>query len=211
MATNAKLTSKEISVIVRDYHAQLPEWHIVGGDTLLRFGRSIAQSLWFDRLRTGSYRPTARIHVLVAPDERGGTVVLPQFLGVKNKEVTKQAHARQLPSVIAALHSELSPSIDKSLDENTVVELAASRSHGRPAGAYAVACLYAALGTTSEARRWIREYHAAIKAVGIPEQPIDVSRSSFLKQLEMWIEKSIVDTELSSVIEREKIKLLAGG
>lgn len=169
----------------------------------------VAQSIWFDRLRTGAYRPTARIQVLTAPDEPGGTVVLPQFLGVKNREIDARAHLRQLPAVLAALRSEVLPPIDRPLDANVVAELAAARSSGRPAGAYAVACLFAALGRTADARRWIGEYHSAVEALGLPEQPIDVSRSAFLRQLETWMEASTSDAELLNILEQEKVKLLS--
>lgn len=209
MAAKARLTSKEIGSIVRDYQAHLSGWEIVGGDTLLRTTGPIAQSIWFDRLRTGVYRPTARIHVLAAPDEMGGTVVLPQFLGVKHKEISAQAHMKQLPAVVEALCNEVVPTIDKPLDANVVAELAATRSHGRPAGAYAVACLFAALGRVAEARRWMAEYHSALSSVGLPEQPIDISRSSFLSQLEVWIAASVAEAELATVVQEQKAKLLS--
>lgn len=209
MVTTTRLTSKEIGSIVLDYQLHLPDWEIVGGDTLLRTAGPVAQSIWFDRLRTGTYRPTARVHVLAAPDEMGGTVVLPQFLGIKNKEVSARSHMKQLPAVIAALRSEIAPSIEKPLDANVVVELAVMRSHGRPAGAYAIACLFAAIGRVAEARRWIAEYHSALSGVGLPEQPIDAFRASFLSQLESWIAASVAEAELVTVVQEQKAKLLS--
>jgi hypothetical protein len=209
MATTARLTSKEIDLIVLDYQPHLPEWKVIGGDTLMRVGGLVAQSIWFDRLRTGAYRPTARIHVLAAPDEMGGTVVLPQFLGVKHKEISAQSHLKQLPAVVEALRSEVVPTIFKPLDANVVVDLAAARSHGRPAGAYAVACLCAALGRSTEARRWIAEYHSALSGLDLPEQPIDASRSSFLCQLEAWVAASVAEIELANVAQQQKAILLS--
>ena len=114
-----------------------------------------------------------------------------------------------LPAVLAALRSEVLPPIDRPLDANVVAELAAARSSGRPAGAYAVACLFAALGRTADARRWIGEYHSAVEALGLPEQPIDVSRSAFLRQLVAWMEASTSDAELLNILEQEKVKLLS--
>ncbi len=194
---------------MRDYQSHLSGWQVVGGDTLLRTSGPVAQSIWFDRLRTGAYRPTARIHVLAAPDEHGGTVVLPQFLGVKHREIDAQAHLRRLPSVLEALRAEVSPPIDRPLNASAVAELAATQSLGRPAGAYAVACLFAALGRTADVRRWMEEYRSALKAVGLPEQPIDVFRSSFLSQLETWIGVSTSEAELVNVVDEEKSKLLS--
>lgn len=209
MAIKTRLTAKEIGAITIDYQTHLPGWEIVGGDTLLRIAGPIGQSIWFDRLRTGAYRPTARIHILAAPDQMGGTVVLPQFLGVKNKEISAQAHVRQLPAVLKALHSEVLPTINKPLNASVVAELVATRSHGRPAGAYASACLFAALGRFSDARLWIAEYHSAVTNVGLLVQPVDAVRSSFLKKLEGWIDASTVEAELATVIQQEKAKLLS--
>src|SRR5262245_30837832 len=105
---SAKLTAKEIEQIVADYQKAFPDWEHVGGDTLIRTSHLIGQAIWFDRLRTGAYRPTVRIHVFAAPspDETGGTVVLPQFLGIKNKEITARGHPAQFSAVVAALKSE---------------------------------------------------------------------------------------------------------
>lgn len=210
MKAKLRLTAKEIGSIVRDYQAHLAGWQSVGSDTLLRVSGPVAQAIWFDRLRTGAYRPTARIHVLSAPDSSGGAVVLPQLLNVRIRQIASQEHQRKLPNVIAALRAEVLPPIDEPLDASAVVELAASQSKGRPASAYAVACLCAALGRSEDARRWIGEYYAAIRGLGLPEQPIDASRSTFLSQLEAWLDKSASTTQLAGVIEREKARLLSG-
>lgn len=206
----SRITEKEIGAIVQEYQEHLAGWRVVGNDTLVRVSGPVAQAIWFDRLRTGAYRPTARIHILSAPSGLGGSVVLPQFLGVKVRQVASQEHRRQLPNVIAALFAEVLPPINEPLDASAVVELAASQSKGRPAGAYAVACLFAALGQNADARRWIGEYHAAIRGLGLPEQPIDASRSTFLSQLEVWLDKSTSTKELAGVVDREKARLLSG-
>jgi hypothetical protein len=146
---------------------------------------------------------------LVAPDELGGTAVLPQFLAIKNKEIDAQAHKGKLSDVIAALREEVSPPIGEPLNAETVAELAARRALGRPAAAYAVACLFAALGRSSDARHWIGEYHSAVEALKLPEQPIDVFRSSFLSKVGEWIAKQSCIDELLKVAEQEKAKLLA--
>ncbi len=202
-----KLTTKQIQQIAADYQKAFPEWKLIGGDTLIRRHGPVAQAIWFDRLRTGNYRPTARIHILAAPDEGGGTVVLPQFLGIKNKEISATSHALRLQAVIAALKSEIVPSTIKALQEDDVADLLSSRSSGRPAGAFALACLFAAMGRTDKAREWIAAYHAAFEALRLPSQPSDESRASFLGTLEQWISKASYDSELSRVIEREGAKL----
>jgi len=201
-----KLTTKEIKQIVADYQSVFPEWKTVDGDTLIRTNHFIGQAIWFDRLRTGAYRPSARVHVFAAPDESGGTVVLPQFLGVKNREITARAHSKQFPAVVIAIKSEIVPPVAKALDAAAVAELLSARSAGRPVGAYALACLYAAIGRTDEAKRWIAEYHSAFNALQLPEQPSDRERSTFLAKICSWIEHSSCELELAAVAQREKVK-----
>jgi hypothetical protein len=208
MPARTKLTTKEIAEIVADYRTAFPEWQTARGDTLVRVNGAVGQAIWFDRLRTGAYRPTCRIHVLAAPDEGGGTVVLPQFLGIKNKEILAAIHARVLPAVILALKSEIAPSISKPLDPAHVAELLGARAGGRPANAYALACLYAALDRGVEATRWITEYYKAVRALELPEQPIDRSRAAFLDEVASWIAKSDSGVHMSNVLEQEKSKLL---
>ncbi len=208
MATKAKLTLKVIGTITRDYYVHLPAWQMVGNDMLARVSGPIAQVIWFDRLRTGAYRPTCRIHILAAPDELGGgTVVMSQLLGVKNRDIDIEQHTRLLPAVLKALQNEVSPPIHKPLDGHVVAGLLSQHSGGRPAGAYATACLYAALGRISDARYWMAEYYKALKNIALPEQPIDIGRSAFLKQLEGWMQLSNLEYELEKIVSSERLKL----
>jgi len=208
MPARTKLTTKEVTEIVADYGGAFPEWQIVGGDLLVRVKGPVGQAIWFDRLRTGAYRPTCRIHVLAAPDDAGGTVVLPQFLGIKTKEIIGDAHTKMLPAVILGLKSEVVPSILKPLDPTNVAELLCSRAAGHPAGAFALACLWAALGRNIEATRWIAEYHNAVQVLGLPEQPIDRSRAAFLHEVANWVAKSESAARMNNIVEQEKSKLL---
>jgi hypothetical protein len=208
MVTRTKLTSKEIEQIVDDYHAALRDWQKVGGDTLVRTEELIGQSIWFDRLRTGAYRPTMRVHVFVAPDEGGGTVVLPQFLGIKTKEVSVKAHLRQFPAVMDALKNEVVPSIEKALNAEKVTTLLRSRAAGRPVGAYALACLFGAMERAEDARQWMIEYQKAFESLGLPEQPSDNARFKFLARLERWLNNGTSRCELAKIAKSEKMKFL---
>jgi len=153
-----KITPSELAPIIADYRAAFPDWELVRSDMLVRFSGRLAQVIWFDCLRTGGYRPTCGVYVLAAPSNEGGTAVLPQFLNIKIREIRLHAHAQLLSAVVTALNSEILPPIGRPLDERAVAELLRDRSAGRPANAYALACLFGALGRTEDAARWIGEY-----------------------------------------------------
>lgn len=209
MAIKKSISTLEVSQIVNEYHAYFPDWQVVQGDTLLRTRGPIGQSIWFDRLRTGSYRPTARIHILAAPDEHDEVIVLPQFLGLKNREIRYEDHRNRLSDVLDALRAEIKPSLSASLDAAVVADLLSERSIGRPVHCYALACLYAALDRSLDAKRWITEYHAAVRNINLPETPIDIYRSNFLTRLLDWIDKSIHHAKLNSIIDCQTARLIA--
>lgn len=209
MAIRPAITAKEMAAFVSDYQAAFPQWEAVGGDTLVRVGGVVAQVIWFDRLRTGSYRPTCRVHVLAAPGEKGGTVVLSQFLGVKYRSITPRAHPGILESVVREIKSEIIPAISKPLDAVNVAELLSDRAYVRPVDAYALAFLYAALGRNDDAKRWIAEYHKAFRELEMPEQPSDKDRVELLDHLGKWIDCADSEDQLAAIVTQESAKLLA--
>lgn len=120
MAIRNKITLKEMAIIIGDYQAAFPEWQAVRGDTLVRINRAVGQAIWFDRLRTGAYRPTCRVHVLAAPGEWGGTAVLSHFLDVKFRSITLESHHVMFKYVVNDLNLKLIPKI---LDSENVANL----------------------------------------------------------------------------------------
>ncbi len=206
--TVQKLTLKKIALIVADYHTAFPDLQLVGDDLLVRFAGPVAQVIWFDRLRTGAYRPTCRIHVLAAPSQEGGTAVLAQFVNIKVRETMPTSHEKSVANVVAALKTEILPSLSMSLDVNGIAELLQDRSHGRPASAYALACLFGALGRSKDAVRWAGEYRNAVAALGLPVQPIDAERGAFLSKISEWVKLPTCDALFAEVVAKQKALLL---
>jgi hypothetical protein len=204
-----KLSYKEIAPIVADYRGALgPDWQVVGRDLLVRFGRFIVQGIWFDRLRDGTCRPGCSVYVLVAPSADGGTSTLAQFLNVKVREFTLQAHSRIMPVVLNALKSEIEPSISRPLDDQEVAKLLISQSKGHVASAYALVCLLAALGRSKEAVQWIAEYHRAFAALNLSPDALDTEREAFLRKVEEWLKLPNCAEQFNAVVEEQKAKLL---
>jgi hypothetical protein len=148
------------------------------------------------------------VHILAAPGPEGGTIVLPQFLNVKIREITLKSHARALGAVLGALKSEILPSLSQQLDEHAVVELLKQKSASRPANAFALACLLAVLGASDDSVHWITEYHTAIAALGLPYQPVDAEREAFLKKVEEWLKLTEREARFAEVVENQKSRLL---
>lgn len=205
----SKITPKQMREIVAEYSSQFPSWTVVGFDALVRFNGAVAQLIWFDRLRTGTYRPTCRVHVLVAPSESGGTVVLTQFLNIKHREISLQNHQKMINSVTTSIKSEIIPAVSRPIDASNIAELLSDRPIVRPVNAYALAFLCASLGRNDDAKRWIAEYQKAFRDLGLPEQPSDTSRVELLKQLSKWIDYSDLKDQLAAIVTQESAKLMA--
>lgn len=67
------MTIEELAPIVSDYRREFPTWESLGQEMLVRFEGAVAQTIWFDRLRTGAYRPTCTVRILVAPSKPRGS------------------------------------------------------------------------------------------------------------------------------------------
>jgi hypothetical protein len=203
-------TLKELAPIIEDYRAAFPEWQLVNEDVLIRFGTWVAQSIWFDRLRSGTYRPTCGVHVLVAPSSSGCTGVMTQFLNIKQREIRPEAHVRVFQSVIIALKSEIYPSLEKPLNELEVIDAVKKNYADRPAAVYALACLLGALGRSNETLQWIDKYHSALARLKLVPQSIDVERDTFLRKVEEWLKQPEREANFADVAEQQKALLLGG-
>ena len=205
----SRLPLDALAPILADYRKAFPAWRPVGPDCLVRLAGPLAQVIWFDRLRTGEYRPTCRVHVLVAPGSQGGTPVLSQFLSPRARQATARTHPQRLAAIVHALRTEVEPSPDQPLDARQVATLLASRSLGRPANAFAVACLFGALGDMAATEHWIIEYDAAVAQLGLAPQPIDSQRGAFLGILRQWLLFPDRQARFKSLITQQTALLLS--
>lgn len=208
MESKPVIKLKEITNFVREYQAALPEWQIVEKDTLARVNGIIGQAIWFDRLRTGEYRPTFRVHVLVAPSELGGTSVLPQFLDARYRSITPKSHSFMMNSVIMKMKSSIIPNISKPFDAMEIKNLLLYKDHIEIIYSYALAFLCAYFGEIEESRNFIMKYHKMMRNFGMYDNDCNINRENMLNKLENWIEKSDLQNNLSNIVAEEKNKFL---
>lgn len=207
-----KITLSQIKAIVEQYHSEFPTWTVVGRDMLVRTEGWLAQVIWFDRLRTGRYRPTCSVSVLCARTGGGGIDVLTQFLGWRCDTATLQEHREYLfPLMVDSIKKDVFPSVLEPIDPIVVAEACASKAPNHVTTCYALASLYGALGRMEESRYWIRHYHQCFDALGIAPSGVDKQRYDFLHEIQNVLTTDEAPGFFAEVADHERAILLRNG
>lgn len=152
MAIKTKpLTKRQLSEIVACYHAEFSEWKAVGSERLVRMNGPIAQQIGFERLRSGAYRPSAGIRILVARD----AAMLHQFLDLRNREIFLREHDSVWRRVVGAMEEQFVPRVRGPLRLDEVRDLCEKSGGERTSDVYALGALNAYLGETERALMWL--------------------------------------------------------
>lgn len=121
MAVKIKpLTKTELVRLFQDYRAAFADWSVEHDVVLVRSQGPLKQHIAFEALRSGAYRPSCSVQVLVAPDVR----LLAQFLDIKHREVLPREHGVKTPRVVAAMDSQFLPLVRRPLVVEEVLRLA---------------------------------------------------------------------------------------
>ena len=108
------LTKKQLVEYFQPYREAFPDWGVEHDLLLTRTHGPLKQAIHFQALRSGAYRPSNAIDILMrVPD---GCSVLHKHLDVKHREVLAREHATKWPLVLKAMEEQFLPSIRKPLD-----------------------------------------------------------------------------------------------
>jgi hypothetical protein len=109
-----RLTKRQLIEFLQPYREAFPDW-AVGHDVMLtRSNGPLKQSINFQTLGSGAYRPSQAINILLpVPD---GCTVLHRFLDVKHREVLARQHAAKWPLVLKAMEEQFMPPIREPLE-----------------------------------------------------------------------------------------------
>lgn len=150
------LTKVQLSQIVSDYHAAFADWVLLPGVGFHRSAGLLRQHIGFEALRSGAYRPSCSVELLMPPNLR----VLHRFLDVRHRQVELRAHERVRPAVAAAMEEQFQPHVRGELTCISVlalmeVEIARDKITN-PNCLAGAAALSALVGDGSRARGWCR-------------------------------------------------------
>lgn len=116
------LTKKQLVGYFQPYRDALPDWGTEYDVMLTRTHGPLRQAIHFQALRSGAYRPSHAVDILVrVPD---GCSILHRHLDVKHREVLPRDHAAKWPLVLRAMEEQFLPPIRKPLDVAEVLRLA---------------------------------------------------------------------------------------
>lgn len=197
-----RLSVSELLTFVKDYHqAAFPAWRLVGKDRLVREAGPVVQQIGFERLRTGEYRPTGAVRVLVAPHSAG----LHRDLNIKVRSILPRQHERKLPDVVRAIRAEFVPSVEKPLDANEVLAIYLSENPLKAHDAYAIAALAAYLKQDKVALDWCQKFDDLIQGQAMPEW--QCRQKDLVDRVRGWISEGRAVAALEKILQEELKRL----
>lgn len=127
----APMSSGQLKAVVSEYAAHFSGWTIIGDGTALvrRFG-PIQQMIWFQKMRSASYRPSHGISSIILPEAH--VRMLPQILDVKHREVDYRHHQSKIVGTSAAIEMQFRPNVRKTLDIAEVLALCKAEAFAMP-------------------------------------------------------------------------------
>jgi hypothetical protein len=110
----APLTKKQLIAYFQPYREAFADWTVEHDVMLTRTHGPLRQAIHFQALRSGAYRPSHAIDILVpVPD---GCSILHKHLDVKHREVLPREHPAKWPLVLKAMEEQFLPPVRKPLD-----------------------------------------------------------------------------------------------
>jgi hypothetical protein len=147
MSIPKPMTKKQLKDVVCEYATAFPDWTIFEDNAFVREHGPIQQMIWFQKLRSGAYRPTHVVRALPIVISR----MLTQMLDVRNRETDYKRHKTRWRDVVGAMEQQFKPSIRKPLDIAEVASLCEAEARETTNDLVMLAILYAWLGRRDKA------------------------------------------------------------
>lgn len=197
------LTSKQMDMIVSDYQSELPSWSRLHREVIGRESFPVRQTIWFQALRTGSYRPMHGVETIPLSPARPR--MLPQMLTVRQRQLSLRQHETRQGEILQAMRDQFRPAIDEPLEIPEVLALCEAESRGVFNDLAMLAILYAWLGRRGEARscclRLLGPAPPVIAPVPERDEAIRAFASALIKAIEAGNEKRFLQEPANGAAE----------
>ena len=179
MVSIKPLTKSELSEIVAFYGKAFPDWQIMEGERLTRSNGPLLQQIGFEALRSGAYRPSTAVRVLIAPN----VVLLPQYLDLRHREVFPKEHLSKWERVVQAIEQQFKPSVRAPLDIQEVINLCTQSTNGSANDMCGLAALNAYIGNSTAALEWCGKLDEKFLAIGRSLEEWELRYLNYSKEL----------------------------
>ncbi|MHC2069279.1 hypothetical protein ACYFX5_17540 [Bremerella sp. T1] len=199
MAKKTKpLTKQELLKVFDSYSDAFANWNKdAGTSTYFRTSGPVKQQVWFERLRSGGYRPSSGVRILVAP----GVAMLHQFLDVRHRQILLSRHEAMRLSVIEGMMTQFLPHINQPLNVAEVLRLCEAEATDHISDICGVAALAAHQGKNELARKWCEKAEASMISLGRKPAEWELAYHNFVKQLEIALKSNTEAAFLNTFIE----------
>jgi hypothetical protein len=181
------LTKRQLVGYFNDYRDAFPDWNVEHDVVFARSQGPVKQHVAFEALRSGAYRPSCSVEILVTP----GVRVLTRFLDIKHREVLPREHATKRSLVLNAMEDQFQPPIRKPLDVAEVLRLAEEEvvrdRIDKTHHSVALAALNAYVGKLDRATWWCDRVAVQLAALGREPADWELEHAAYVQQLRQAI------------------------
>ena len=141
------MTKKQLMGVVAEFATAFPDWTMFeDGTAFVRKSGPIQQMIWFQKMSSGSYRPTHVINTL--------PIAIPRMLTqmpFRPSTVAYKSHDRKWREMLSAMEQQFKPDIRKPLDIAETLILCRAEARETTNDLAMLAILYAWLSYKAEA------------------------------------------------------------